>query len=181
MDDHDRDDEDTDRRRPTAAELRRHKRTVPGGIPVLPEPGPTAAEPSFEWPFPDHVDAEVLRRAGRDPSEPAAPAEISAIVRRLEERLLTAFRTLTPQDVDKRLDATECRLGALEHDIDPVRRLGKWAAGMALGAALAIGAFLYRRGADEQRVADDIKAVREKAERCETKIDSHLNLKEPRP
>jgi outer membrane murein-binding lipoprotein Lpp len=179
VDDHDPDDEeDTDRRRPTAAELRRHRRTVPGGVPAVAPSDPPDAEPDFEWPVtPDRRDAEVLRRAARDPEDPVRPAEISAIVHKLAARLreeVSRLLTDQPQDLNK-------RVGALERDFEPVRRLGKWAAGVALGAALAIGAFLYRRGADEQRIADEIKAARDKAERCELKIDSFLNIKDPRP
>lgn len=179
MDDHDRDDPDDEPppHRPTATELRRHRRTVPGGVAVLdlaraPEPDPDLVP----WPVvADHGDAEALRQAGRDPTEPAMPAEITAIVKRLRRELREEFRAM---GVDPDLAN---RLNRLERDFEPVRRLGKWAAGVALGAALAIGAFLYRRGADEQRIADEIKAASDKAARCETKIDSLLNIKDSRP
>jgi hypothetical protein len=177
----DPDDEDTDRRRPTAAE-RHHRRSYPLGVPVRPPEVPSEAAPDadFDWPAAlDRLDAEVPRRAGRDPDEPAARAEISAIARQLVARL--RLLTDAPQDLNRRLVALEGRLGPLERDFEPVRRLGKWAAGVALGAALAIGAFLYRRGADEQRVADEINEVRDHAARLQHQIDSFQTSKEPRP
>jgi hypothetical protein len=178
----DPDDEDTGPRHPTAAQLRRHRRAVPTGIPVLddpelaPDPIP---EPELVWPaVPDRVDAEVLRRAGRDPGEPAMPAEISAIVRQIAARLREEFAARgTDPGVTRRLDA-------LERDFEPHKRFGKWVAGVAGAALLAVGVFLYHRGADEQHVADEIKALNKEAERLQHQIDqiaTPTTSKEPRP
>lgn len=175
MDHQDRDDpddeEDTDRRRrPTAAELRHHRRTVPGGIAVLAELEPAPAEPpepEFSWPAAaDHRDAEALRRAGRDPDDPVRPAEVSAIVRQLAKRLRDEFSALltdAPRDiaaaVNERFDKLEARLAPLERDFEPHRRFAKWVAGIAGAALLAVGVFLYHRGADEQRVTDKLQQL----------------------
>ncbi len=142
------------------------------------EHAPEPADPvPFAWPtVADRVDAEVLRRASRDPSEPVVPAEISQIVRQLADKLREEFRTLVAQAPWD--DTLATRLAQLERDFEPHRRFGKWVAGVAGAALLAVGIFLYHRGQSEQLVTDEIKAVREKADRCETKIDQ---LKDPRP
>lgn len=180
MDDPDSDDP----RRPTEAELRRHRRAVPGGTPVVdlvrgPDPEPDLVP----WPaVADPGDAEALRRAGRDPTEPAMPAEITALLKRLRRELREEFASLRDGTAAKRLDAIEDRQGSLERDFEPHKRFGKYVAGIAGAALLGLGLFLYHRGADEQRIADDVKAALEKANRCETKIDQLLTpTKEPRP
>lgn len=176
MDDHDRDDpddeEDTDRRqRPTAAQLRRHVRTVPGGIPIL-EPVEPAPEPDFEWPVtPDRRDAEVLRRAARDPDDPVRPAEISAIVHKLVAKMrneLSELLTQVPADIAGQV---EKRVAVLERDFDPVRRIGRWAAGAALAAIVAVGGFLYQRGRDEQHVTDELARLGTLVEKLEKKLE----------
>jgi hypothetical protein len=180
------DDEDTDRRQhPTAAELRRHRRTVPGGIAAVELELPAEpVEPGWAWPAAaDPVDAEVLRRGGRDPSEPAMPAEISAIVRQLEERLRDGFRAMilqAPRDAatSKRLDAIESRLGPLEKDFEPHRRFGKWVAGIAATALVAVGVFLYHRGRDEQHVTDELQRLGRLVDKLESKIEQQTG---PRP
>lgn len=175
MDRQDRDDtddeEDTDRRRrPTAAELRHHRRTVPGGIAVVADLEPEPAEPpelEVPWPaVPDRHDAEALRRSGRDPADPVRPAEVSAIVRQLARKLRDEFSVLladAPRDiaaaVNERLDKFEARLAPLERDFEPHRRFAKWVAGIAGAALLAVGVFLYHRGADEQRVTDKLQQL----------------------
>lgn len=177
--DRDPDDEDTDRRRPTAAEMRHHRRTVPGGTPILPECDPDPDEPEFPWPAaPDRLDAEVLRRAGRDPDDPVRPAEVSAIVRELAKRLRAEFSSLltqVPQDIAGQI---EKRVAVLERDFDPVRRVGRWAAGGALVALIAVVTFVYQRGRDEQHVTDELIRLGGLVDKLEKKIDQ---LQGPRP
>lgn len=167
VDNHDPDDEDTDRRHlPTPAQVRHHRRTVPGGIPVLepldPTPNPDA-ELDINWPVaPDRHDAEVLRRGGRDPDDPVRPAEVSAILRQIVKRLRDEFGASA--DLEK-------RVATLERDIDPVRRIGRWAAGAALAAIVAVGGFLYQRGRDEQHVTDELQRLTTLVDKLETKIE----------
>lgn len=173
--DRDPDDEDTDRRRPTAAELRHHRRTVPGGIPALAEPELESLEPEFPWPTaPDRLDAEVLRRANRDPEDPVRPAEVSAIVRELAKRLRAEFSSLltaVPADIAGQI---EKRVAVLEKDFGPHRIFGKWVAGIAATALVAIGYFLYHRGQEEQHVTDELIRLGGLVDKLEKKIDSQL-------
>lgn len=191
--DQDRDDPEDNAptpRRPTAAERRQHAKSHPYGVPVvrLPDDPPAAPDDPddplpFDWAeLPDRRDAECLRRSGRDPSYPVVPAELSQIVRRVTATLRAEFRAMLARAPVALSEELERRMDRLERDFAPVQRLGKWAAGVALGAALALGAFLYRRGADEQRVADEIKEVRDHAAHLQLQLDSLLRpIKEPRP
>lgn len=168
-------DQDDTPRRPTAAELRRHKQTVPRGIPALADPDalPEPVEPDFAWPVePDRRDAEVLRRAGRDPNVPVSPAEISAIVHKLAERLrdeMGRLLTQVPADIAGQI---EKRVEVLEKDFGPHRVFGKWVAGIAATALVAIGYFLYHRGQDEQHVTDELARLGGLVDKLEKKIDS---------
>lgn len=166
----DDDEEDTDRqRRPTAAELRHHRRTVPGGIPALDLDAPPVLDPPFDWPLAaDPVDAEVLRRAGRDPTEPAMPAEISAIIRQLDRRFREAFEAMVARGVDPKVLA---RISKLEVDFEPHRRFGKWVAGVAATALVAVGVFLYHRGQDEQHVTDELQRLGALVDKLEHRVD----------
>lgn len=166
MDDHDPDDEDTDRRHlPTPAQVRHRRHTVPGGIPVAdPKPDP------FDWPVADSVDAEVLRRAGRDPDVAVTPAEISAIVRRLEARLRDGFRA--PRD-----DGLRAEFETLRRDFEPHRRFGKWVAGIAGAALIAVVVFAYQRGRDEQHVADEMQRLTKLVDKLETKIEQQTGTR----
>ncbi len=171
------DDEDTDRRRPTAAERRLHQRSHPYGVPVIRLAADPQDEPQDDLPFdwgdiPDRQDADGLRRAGRDPSRPVAPAELSAIIRQLARRLRNEFSQLltqVPADIAGRI---EDRLVVLEQDFAPVRRVGRWAAGAALAALVAVGGFLYHRGRDEQHVTDELQRLTALVDKLERKIDS---------
>lgn len=177
---HDPDDEEDTDRRPTAAELRRHRRTVPGGTPILPgEMDASEDEPAFEWPAaPSRRDAEVLRRANRDPGEPVSPAEISAIVHQLAARLREEFsRLLTQGPQDLTADLAELRKTVADHGqvIGPARSAASWALRGAVAAVLIVGGFLYKRGADEQHITDEIQALTDKVHRLETQIDHAPN------
>lgn len=133
----------------------------------LPEPV------DFEWPLEsDRADAEVLRRAGRDPAAPVAPAEVSAIVRQIVGRLREEFgRFRMP-------DGLEQRLAELEKDFEPHRKFGKWVAGLAATAIVGTGYFLYHRGADEQHITDQIQTLTETVHRLERHLEP--NQKDPR-
>ena len=179
MDHPDSDDPDgledtpTPTRHPTAAELRRHRRTVPRGTPILPAlddaPVHDPDDVETEWPAAaDPRDAEILRRAGRDPTEPAMPAEITAIVRRLRRELREELQAVA-QD-PKALGELRTELEALRREFEPHRKFGRWVAGIAGAALLAVGVFLYHRGADEQHVTDEIRRVDEKVDRCLNQI-----------
>lgn len=161
---------DTDRR-PTAAELRRHHWTAPRGIPALADE-PPPPEPDFDWPLaPDPEDAEVLRRAGRDPGIAAHPAEVSAIVRRLRrefERMLAARADTADAE---RLERVERQVADHSQVIGPARTAASWALRGTVAAVLVVGGFLYKRGSDEQRITDQIQVLAEKVGRLETQVE----------
>lgn len=174
MDDRDS-DEDTDRRsRPTVAEIRHHRRTVPRGISVLPDDAP-APEPDFSWPLePDRHDAEILRRAGRDPEDPVRPAEITAIVRMLGGEI--ARLRIVVEGSERRPGLTQT---VEDHTrvIGPARTAASWALRGTVAAVLVVGGFLYQRGAAEQHITDEIGALTDKVGRLERQVE-HLTSKD---
>lgn len=174
------DDPDDPPRRPTAAELRHHRRTIPRGVPALPDDTPVEpVEPDFEWPAePDRRDAEVLRRGNRDPEEPVRPAEVSAIVRQLARKMREEFSRLLTDAPRDAIAALDERLDRFERDFEPHRKFGKWVAGVAGAALVAVGFFLYHRGRDEQAVTDKQQHLEERLDRLERRIDSQTG---PRP
>lgn len=164
--DRDPDDEDTDRRRPTAADRSRPTRTRPA---AAPPPDESEEAIPFDWGGePSRPDAEGLRRAGRDPSVPVLPAELSSIIRQMARKMREEFaRALT----DGIGGGVEKRLAVLEKDFDPVRRVGRWAAGIAATALVAVIIFAYNRGQSEQHITDELQRLTTLVDKLERKIE----------
>lgn len=179
--DRDPDDEDTDRRRPTPAERRQRALSYPYGVPAIrlaDDPPDDADELPFDWADePGRLDADGLRRAGRDPATPVAPAELSAIIRQMAKRMRAEFSALltqAPLDVAERV---EKRIAALEKDFEPHKRFGKWVAGGAFAAVIAVIVFVYDRGKSEQHVADELQRLGALVDKLERKIDQQTGIR----
>lgn len=189
----DRDDPDEDAptpRAPTRAELRRHRETYPE-MPVLQGEGDDEDTPDVNSIYDDPIrvtrrDHEAARRAGRG-DEPVTSVELSAIIRRLESRIYERIRRDHGRTMDRLADAIDgvgdqpglIRTVASHSEvIGPARRTASWALRGVVAAFLLVGGFLYKRGADEQHVTDEIQALTDKVNRLER---IHETQKDPRP
>lgn len=189
---------------------RTYPRGVPIVAGELPEPDPDDTTSPYDLPIEtSRRDAESVRRADRDPSLPVMPTELSAIAKALSKHIYAKLRKemedsaeaqrrelgqildRAPRDVaellntrldkmDERQDAQDAARAALEREFAPHQKFGKWVAGIAFTALLAVGAFLYHRGAQEQLVTDLMQHLGDRL----TAVENRLNYdhsKEPRP
>lgn len=203
--DRDEPDEDapTPRHRPTVAEQRRHAKSYPLGLPILPEfdvdVEETEGTEDFGSPYdgpiiPTRRDAEAVRRANRDPDDPVRAIDISAMFRGFGRALLARIRAEhadTVRIVGRLRDAIEGTRDepGLEKTVaghglvvGPARTAASWALRGTVAAVIVLGAFLYKRGSDEQRVIDEIQTLSRKVERMESQIDQlRTQSKDPRP
>lgn len=161
-------------RRPSAAERRLYRRTHPHGVDVVRMPDEQLSideEIPFDWTTePSRPDAEGLRRASRDPDQPVAPAELSAIIRQVARRLRREMQEVLAQAPADLVAKVEQRIATLEKDFAPVRQIGRWAAGAALAALVAVVGFVYHRGQDEQHVTDELTRLGGLVDKLENKI-----------
>jgi len=168
------------RRLPTDAERRKHLRSWPRGIPVVAAPdlpeaddGDDTASPYDEPLVATRRDWDAIHRSDRDPSAPVMPMELSAVIRRLERRLLKQHRELgtTVQLLGGTVGQLGETVAAHAQVVGPARQAASWALRGTVVAVLAAAAFLYHRGGDEQHVTDEIQTLRRQVDRLESQLD----------
>lgn len=158
MDDAVSDSDDTPRERPRMTDSQRHVR--PWRRLLSGDASPADYE-SLRHEDPVRVMIEVVRaiakerqddQSGRDEARRRDLAELERVVNDIVE-------TANKEQGE--------RIAKLEVAVAPIRGFAKWALGVAAGALVAVGIFLYTRGVAEgsdkerlNRAIDDIKEVR---------------------
>lgn len=170
-------------------------------MPILPEwdiDDPADSEdidsPYEESIAPTRRDAEAVKRANRDPDDPVRTIELSAIFRAFGRSMLKRIRaeradTLrTVARLRDTLDGSQGTPGLVAtvanhaQVVGPARTAARWAAGGAAAAVVAVLAFAYGRGAQEQHVTDEIQGLRHQVEYLQGQLDHLRNQnKDPRP
>jgi hypothetical protein len=187
----DRDDEDDTDRRPTAAELARHQRTHPHVVPAIQGQDVVAFDEDDDEddsaPYdeqPNARDIAQLKRSGRDTDAPVTAIELSAMLRGLAKplrRQLRRLRHVVDGDGSKERPGLVATVASHAQVIGPARSAASWALRGTIAAVLVVGGFLYWRGRDEQRVIDELAAVRKDNERFERVINQLVQNKDPKP
>lgn len=169
-------------------------------MPIFPEwdidepDGAEDIDSPYEEPIvPTRRDAEAVRRANRDPDDPVRTIDLSAIFRAFGRALLKRMRAERAETAKTvaRLQATldgapgapglTATVANHAQVVGPARTAARWAAGGAAAAVVAVLAFAYGRGAQEQHVTDEIQSLHHQVERLEKQLDEALKHKDSRP
>lgn len=127
----------------------------------------------------EHDLAERLRTADGDAYEAIATLAVELSAAKQRERsankdLDKQFRAfLAQQPGGARFDELAAKVAGHDQVITPTRAIARWAAGIAFAALLAVGAFLYHRGADEQSVRDQLQQLARDLSRLESSQQGH--------
>ena len=100
------------------------------------------------------AEIDLVDRSRREPGDPATYGDVIKLASRL-------IRSETAEHDPASRDE---RIAQLERDMAPIRRLGRWAMGVAAGAAVAVGVFLYGRGFTEGSSAAKFEAIQKLVE-----------------
>lgn len=159
---------------------RRHARSHPFGVQTIPDmverelggPGEIIGREVTEpWDLLDRdldpIDREHVDRMRRDSDDPYRLVySLSKELTRLKREDLSAQREQANQILQlikhpphEAVTKLQEQVADLERDISPIRRATKWAAGSVLAIAVACGAFLYSRGATEERAKARIETL----------------------
>lgn len=95
------------------------------------------------------AEIDLVDRGRRGPGDPATYGDVIKLAARLIRREVTDNANRKLEQVNPPVVSYDDRITQLERDMAPIRRLGRWAMGVAAGAMLTVGVFLYSRGFSE--------------------------------
>jgi hypothetical protein len=116
------------------------------------------------------------RQVSRAPNDSTASARRARLVSVEDDNSTRTHRRITavhgipvvPETDD--CAALQSQICELRRDIEPIKRLVRWALGAAAGAALAVGVFLYTRGFTEGGSAARFEAVQKSVDQLERDV-----------